>query len=151
MSDFVRAHRRQPTRLPHPCQARTLEWVAISFSAWKWKVKVKSLSRVWLFMTPWTAAYQAPLSMGFPRQEYWCGMPLPSPKMSILHKAIKSLMWSLKITYDVFHRTLANNTEISMKWQKTQNCQSNPEERERNWSHNASKLQAILLFSRRII
>ena len=61
-------------------QARTLEWVAISFSnAWKWKVKVKSLSRVWLLATPWTAAHQAPLSMGFSRQEYWSGVPLPSP------------------------------------------------------------------------
>ena len=61
-------------------QARTLEWVAISFSnAWKWKVKVKSLSCVWLLGTPWTAAYQAPPSMGFSRQEYWSGMPLPSP------------------------------------------------------------------------
>ena len=61
-------------------QARTLEWVAISSSnAWKWKVKVKSLSCVWLLATPWTAAYQAPLSMGFSRQEYWSGVPLPSP------------------------------------------------------------------------
>ena len=61
-------------------QARTLEWVAISFSnAWKWKVKVKSLSRVRLFETPWSAAYQAPPSMGFSRQEYWSGVPLPSP------------------------------------------------------------------------
>ena len=52
--------------VPGILQARTLEWVAISFSnAWKWKVKVKSLSRVWLFRTPWTAAYQAPPSMGF--------------------------------------------------------------------------------------
>ena len=57
--------------IPGILQARTLEWVAISFSnAWKWKVKVKSLSCVWLFMTPWTAAYQAPPSMGFSRQEY---------------------------------------------------------------------------------
>ena len=61
-------------------QARTLEWVAISFSsAWKWKVKGKSLSRVRLFGTPWTAAHQAPLSMGFSRQEYWSGVPSPSP------------------------------------------------------------------------
>ena len=61
-------------------QARILEWVAISFSnAWKWKVKVKSLSRVQLFTTPWTAAYQAPSPMGFSRQEYWSGLPLPSP------------------------------------------------------------------------
>ena len=62
-------------------QARVLEWGAIAFSsAWKWKVKVKSLSRVRLLETPWTAAYQAPLSMGFSRQEYWSGVPLPSPK-----------------------------------------------------------------------
>ena len=56
--------------IPGILQARTLEWVAISSSAWKWKVKVKSLSRVQLFATPWTEAYQAPLSMGFSRQEY---------------------------------------------------------------------------------
>ena len=66
--------------VPGILQARTLEWVAIPFSnAWEWKVKVKSLSRVWLFTTPWTAAYQAPPSMGFSRQEYWSGLPLPSP------------------------------------------------------------------------
>ena len=52
--------------VPRILQARTLKWVAISFSnAWKWKVKVKSLSCVRLLATPWTAAYQAPLSMGF--------------------------------------------------------------------------------------
>ena len=66
--------------VPGILQARTQEWVAISFSnAWKWKVKVKSLSHVWLLATPWTAAYQAPLSMRFSRQEYWSGVPLPSP------------------------------------------------------------------------
>ena len=66
--------------VPGILQARTLEWVAISFSnAWKWRVEVKSLSRVWLLATPWTAAYQAPASMGFSRQEYWSGVPLPSP------------------------------------------------------------------------
>ena len=66
--------------VPGILQARTLEWVAISFSnAWKWKVKVKSISRVQFLATPWTAAYQAPLSMGFSRQEYWSGVPLPSP------------------------------------------------------------------------
>ena len=58
--------------VPGILQARTLEWVAISFSnAWKWKVKVKLLSFVRLLATPWTAAYQAPLSMGFSRQEYY--------------------------------------------------------------------------------
>ena len=66
--------------VPGILQARTLDWVAISFSnVWRWKVKVKSLSRVWLLATPWTAAYQAPPSMGFSRQEYWSGVPLPSP------------------------------------------------------------------------
>ena len=64
--------------VPGILQARTLEWVAISFSsAWKWKVKVKSLSHVRLFATPWTAAFQAPPSMGFSRREYWSGLPLP--------------------------------------------------------------------------
>ena len=66
--------------VPGILRARTLEWVVISFSnAWKWKLKVKSLSRVWLLLTPWTAAYQAPPSMGFSRQECWSGVPLPSP------------------------------------------------------------------------
>ena len=63
--------------VPGILQARTLERVAISFSnAWKWKVKVKSLSHVGLCATPWTAAYQAPPSMGFSRQEYWSGVPM---------------------------------------------------------------------------
>ena len=63
--------------VPGILQARILEWVAISFSnAWKWKVKVKSLSRVQLLATPWTVAYQAPPSMGFSGQEYWSGVPL---------------------------------------------------------------------------
>ena len=66
--------------VPGILQARTLEWVAISSSnAWKWKVKGKSLSHVWLLATPWTVAHQAPPSMGFSRQEYWSGVPLPSP------------------------------------------------------------------------
>ena len=68
--------------VPGILQARTLQWVAISFSnAWKWKVKVKLLSGVWLLATPWTAAYQARPSMGFSRQEYWNGVPLPSPSI----------------------------------------------------------------------
>jgi len=68
--------------VPGTLQARTLEWVVISFSnAWKWKVKLKSLSCVRLLSTPWTAAYQAPPSMGFSRQEYWSGVPLPSPQI----------------------------------------------------------------------
>ena len=69
-----------PPGSPIPGILQALEWVAISFSnAWKWKVKVKSLSRVRLLATPWTAAYQAPPSMGFSRQVYWSGVPLLSP------------------------------------------------------------------------
>ena len=65
--------------VPGILQARTLEWVAISISnAWKWKVKVKSLSHVRLFEIPWTAAHQAPPPMGFSRQQYWNGVPSPS-------------------------------------------------------------------------
>ena len=77
--------------VPGILQARTLEWGAISFSsAWKWKVKVKSLSCVRLLATPWTAAYQAPLSMGFSRQEYWSGLPhyIPSTYLSFNWKYI---------------------------------------------------------------
>ena len=66
--------------IPGILQARTLKWVAISFSnAWNWKVKVKLISHIQLLATPWTAAYQTPPSMGFSRQAYWSGLPLPSP------------------------------------------------------------------------
>ena len=85
---------RQPTRLLLPW-ARTLEWVAISFSnAWKWKVKVKPLSRVRLLATPWTAAYQA-LPMGFSRQEYWSGVPLPSLPKTLSNKWLLLLLLML--------------------------------------------------------
>ena len=78
--------------IPGILQARTLEWVAISFSnAWKRKVKVKSLSCVQLLATPWTAAHQAPPSMGFSRQEYWSGVPLPSPtQVQFLSRELRS-------------------------------------------------------------
>ena len=82
-------------------QARTLEWAAISFSnAWKCKVKVKSLSRVRLFATPWTAAYQAPPSMGFPEQQYWSGVPLPSPfyMLSCLNRVwLFATLWTVAL------------------------------------------------------
>ena len=77
--------------IPGILQARILGWVAISFSnAWKWKVKVKSLSRVRLLATPWTAAYQAPPSMGFSRREYWSGVPSPSPAAGASRSLLKS-------------------------------------------------------------
>ena len=77
-------------------QARVLEWVAISFSnAWKWKVKVKLLSRARLLVTPCTAAYQAPPSMEFARQEYWSGVPLPSPRLYWAPLIYQSPNWTL--------------------------------------------------------
>ena len=84
--------------VPGLLQARTLEWVAISFSnAWKWKVKGKSLSRVRLLATPWTAAYRAPPSMEFSRQEYWSGLPLPSRvtllQSLIIYQTIHLINW----------------------------------------------------------
>ena len=84
--------------VPGILQARTkTEWAAISFSnAGKWKVKVKSFSRVRLLATPWTAAYQAPPSMGFSRQEYWSGVPLPSPNFSTRHPLVTD---SLRIRF----------------------------------------------------
>ena len=84
MSDSVRPHRRQPTRLPRPWDfpgRSTAVGCHFLLQYMKGKLKVKSLSRVQLFETPWTAAYQAPLSMGFSRREYWSGVPLPSPPM----------------------------------------------------------------------
>ena len=85
-----------PPRSPIPgiLQARTREWVAVYFSnAWKWKVKVKSVSRDWLVATPWNTAYQAPPSMGFSRQEYWSGLPLPSLISSTY------LLWKILLTW----------------------------------------------------
>ena len=71
--------------IPGILQTRTLEWVAFS-NAWKGKVKVKLLSHVQPLATPWTAAYQAPLSMRFSRQEYWSGVPLPSPNIGYRYR-----------------------------------------------------------------
>ena len=84
--------------IPGILQARTLEWVAISFSnAWKWKVKVKLLSLVWLFATPWTAAHQGPPSMGFSRQEHWSGC-----HRLLLMTAVFRVKWN---KYSWLHRT----------------------------------------------
>ena len=82
--------------VPGILQARTLEWVASSFSsAWKWKVKVKLLSCVRLLATRWTAAHQAPSSLGFSRQEHWSGLPVPSP----VHESEK-WKWSRSVVSD---------------------------------------------------
>ena len=91
--------------VPGILQARTLEWVAISFSnAWKWKVKRKSLSRARLLATPWTAAYQAPLSMGFSRQEYWSGGAIAfSAKIEVSHVIYATAAKSLQSCLTLFN------------------------------------------------
>ena len=88
--------------VPGILQARTLEWVAISFSrAWKWKVKVKSLSCARLLVTLWTAAYQSPLTMGFSRQEYWSGLPLQSVQIGRLNiNKAKTIGWNISQWFD---------------------------------------------------
>ena len=53
--------------------------LVLAKSRWRWSESVCHFSRVWLFVTPWTVAHQAPLSMGFSRQGYWSGLPFPSP------------------------------------------------------------------------
>ena len=103
--------------VPGILQARTLEWVAISFSsAWKWEVKVKSLSRVRLLATPWTAAHQAPPSVGFSRQEYWSGVPMPSPQQA-LYRAYYSPcnVW----VYNLPQKNLCINSDVLLELCKT--------------------------------
>ena len=120
------------SRVPGILQARTLEWVAISFSnAWKWKVKVKSLSPVRLLATPGTAAHQAPPSMGFSREECWSGVPLPSPLKQLRSSNYKdscfchtmlirvtcpiSLIYFSKYIWKKQNKTKKNLTETSIK------------------------------------
>ena len=101
--------------IPGIPQARTLEWVAISLSsAWKWKVKVRSLSHVQLPATPWTAAHQAPLSIGFSRQEYWSGVPLASPYVTLANQN------GLFFKYPSYHNLPLNTYKITQleKWPK---------------------------------
>ena len=95
-------HRWQPTRLPRPWDSPGKNTgVGCHFLLQCMKVKVKSLSHFRLFVTPWTVAHQAPPSTGFPRQEYWSGMPLPSPHITLLSSIclIRRTMLIAKNTY----------------------------------------------------
>ena len=122
--------------VPGILQARTLEWVAISFSnAWKYKVKVKSLSRVWLFVTPWTAAYQAPLSMGFSRQEY---TPIQNLKLKKKKKKKKNQRKSFSkrnpLVFNPLPRVFINWVRWLITGQDT-NTWSTPRKTESQTSH----------------
>ena len=118
----MRPQRRQPTRLRSPWDSpgkNTGVGCHFLLQCMKVKVKVKSLSRVWLFVTPWTAAYQAPPSMGFSRQEYWSGVPLPS--LSVISTQVKSSSgWRerlLVLTPKCLH-TKAGEQQGMRKWEK---------------------------------
>ena len=106
--------------VPGILQARTLEWVAISFSnAWKWKVKVKLLSRVWLFKTSWTAAYQAPPSMGFSRQESQSILKLISIELVMIsnHLIVYPPLLLLPSVFPSI-RVFSNESTLHMRWPK---------------------------------
>ena len=107
--------------VPRILQARIVKWVAISFSnAWKWTVKVKSLSRALLLATPWTGAYQAPPPMVFSRQEYWSGVPLPSPWMDLdIVILMKKSDRERQILYDIAHMWILKKKRY--KWTYLQN------------------------------
>ena len=127
--------------VPGILQARTLEWVAISFSnAWNWKVKVKSLSHIWLLATPWTAAHQAPPSMGFSRQEYWSGVPLLSPFLILYitakHKstALPEILGRKRSTYQKASYHCPQNW-LSSHPQAPSKYHSSLEFRSKQWPH----------------
>ena len=102
--------------IPGILQVRILEWVAISFSnAWKWKVKMKSLSRVWLLATSWTVAHQAPPSMGFSMQEYWSRVALPSP-VKYYSTAKRNKLQLNEITWLLFKKTLDLSERSHKRW-----------------------------------
>ena len=115
MSDSVLPHGRQPTRLPCPWDSPGKN-TGVGCHFLLQRVKVKSLSRVQLFTTPWTAAYQAPPSRDFSRQEYWSGLPLPSP----LGPLVRCKHFSL-----VF-KTLSVRTPSALNKLSTSACQSQP-------------------------
>ena len=114
----LRPQRRQPTRLPRPgiLQARTLEWVAISFSnAWKWKVKVKSLSRARPSTTPWTLAHQASLSFSNP----WILLKLMSIEsvMPSNHLILCHPLFLLPSIFPII-RVFSNESALCIRWPK---------------------------------
>ena len=99
VSDSVWPHGWKPTRLPRPWDSpgkNTGVGCHFLLQCMKVKVKAKSLSRVWLFTIPWTAAHQAPLSMGLSRHEYWSEVSLPSPRIAIKCTPI----WKMIVSYD---------------------------------------------------
>ena len=120
MSDSVQPHRRQPNGLPGSWDSpgkNTGVGCHFLLQCMKVKMKVKSLSRIRLLATPWTAAYQAPPSVGFSRQEYWSGVPLPSP---VWYIGIVYLKRKLTAAGNIiFEKCFKNSTKANLQQKKT--------------------------------
>ena len=141
MSDSVWSHRRQPTRLPGPWDSPGKNTgVGCHFLLQCRKVKVKSLSRVRLLATPWTTAYQAPPSVGFSRQEYWSGVPLPSPRKIYTHMKISVYkMWNLSKAEGLYQSqylvVLLNSRFARESWWATNHGVAKSQILLSNWAH----------------
>ena len=103
------------------------------------KVKVKSFSRVWLFSTPWTAAYQASLSMGFSRQEYWSGVPSPSPQSNFYSPLINRFLLSVCVGGYVCVYRWDEGSEESVEQKRNQKTEA----KKRTIGNNSVKIALI--------
>ena len=112
MSNSVQPQRRQPARLPCPWDSPGKN-TGVDCHFLLQCMTVKLLSLVWLLATPWTAAHQAPPSMGFSRQEYWSGVPLP---FLILAQVVVDIMFIwVKYSKRTVSRSIYNNISFLSK------------------------------------
>ena len=118
MSDSVQPHKQQPSRLPCPWDSPDKN-AGVGCHFLLQCMKVKTLSRVRLLVTPWTAAYQDPPSMGFSRQEYWSGVPLPSPsshcRQTLINWTTREALETLLKCFVVTQKAIVNDILDSMK------------------------------------
>ena len=133
MSDSVRPHRRKPTRLLCPWDFPGKN-TGVGCHFLLQCVKVKLLSHVQLLATPWTVAYQAPPPMGFPRQEYWSGVPLPSP-ITESEEELKSHLMKVKEE--------SEKTGLKLNIQKTKIMASSPIT---SWQINGETMERVTDF-----
>ena len=136
MSDSVRPHGRQPTRLPRPWDSLGKN-TGVGCHFLLQCVKVKSLSHVQVLATAWTAAHQAPPSMGFSRQEDWSGVPLPSPSLPLSHPKSRDKCAHKRGRDDV-------KTEAEVQWcLEAKDCPRSPEPGERHKMKSPSRATGV--------